>query len=305
MKNTALPLLAAVSVALFAGCSSPTGESVDASESSIVGGIEATPGSWDGAVIVQKSGRLVCGGTLISDRWVLTAAHCVTASSPTGGFSGVVIGRHKQSATTEGVVIGVEKAFRHASYGTPSRYDNDIALIQLKEAAPKTASRAKLIKPENLDKIVAGAMTTVVGWGTTSSGGSISDVLRQVDVPIIDNATCKAQSGYSSVTDTMLCAGNLEAGGVDSCQGDSGGPIYIKVGDSYEQIGLVSWGIGCAGRRQPGVYARLGNFLNWVFEKTEGAAGVDPTPPAKPEPTPEPTPAPGEGEGEGESGSEG
>jgi secreted trypsin-like serine protease len=282
VKNTALSLLVTSSVIFFAGCAATADESADSSSAPIVGGVEAVPGEWDGAVIVQKSGRLVCGGTLIADQWVVTAAHCVTASSATGGFSGVVIGRHKQSATTEGVVIPVDRAFRHADYGRPSRFDNDVALIHLTTPAPATATKATLIAPEQLSTVIAGASTTVVGWGTTSAGGSISDVLRKVSVPIIDNPTCKALPRYESVTDNMICAGVLPAGGLDSCQGDSGGPIYIKLDDKWTQIGLTSWGIGCAGRNAPGVYTRLGNYTTWIFEKTEGAAGTNPNPPPPP-----------------------
>ena len=275
MKATALSLLAASALTIIA-CASPTSpsESTDSSESPIVGGIEATPGEWDGAVIVQKGGRLVCGGTLIAAQWVLTASHCVTASSATGGFSGVVIGRHKQS-TTDGVVIPVDRAFRHETYGRPSRFDNDIALIHLTTPAPKSATRATLVKPAQMKKIVDGAKVTVVGWGTTAAGGSISDVLREVEVPVIDNTTCKAFPQYSTVTGTMICAG-LPEGGKDSCQGDSGGPLYINIDKKWTQIGLTSWGIGCAGRNAPGVYNNTGLYTGWIFEKTAGEAGYDP-----------------------------
>jgi secreted trypsin-like serine protease len=295
VKNTNLSLLASASIVVFAGCAVPASDAADevtdVNPSSIVGGVEAVPGEWDGAIFLQKGGRLACGGTLIADQWVLTAGHCVTVGSATGGVSGVVIGRHKQSQTSEGVVITVDRAIRHAEYGRPQRYDNDIALLHLTAPAPATASRAALIKPEQLAQLAqlttAGGKVWVVGWGTTSAGGSISDVLRKVEVPLIENATCKAQSGYSGVSENMICAGDLANGGIDSCQGDSGGPLYVRLEDKWAEIGLTSWGIGCAGRQKPGVYTRVGNYIGWIFTQTEGAAGTDPNPPAPPvEPPP-------------------
>lgn len=289
MNNTALTLLAALSVSLFAGCAAAPSESTATDSDEIVGGTEATPFSWDGMVVVQKSGRLVCGGSLIAPDWVLTAAHCVTASSPTGGFSGVVVNKHKLSDATQGTTLPVDRAFRHATYQSPQRFDNDIALIHLATPAPKGTKLVKLVQPEQLAGVAVGANLTVIGWGTTSAGGSISDVLRQVTVPYIDTQVCKGLPRYSSVSDNMICAGDLQNGGIDSCQGDSGGPIFLKDGDNWAQVGLTSWGIGCAGRNAPGVYTRVGNYLNWIYEQTGGAAGV----PATPAPT-EPTEPPAE-----------
>jgi len=121
---------------------------------------------------------------------------------------------------------------------------------------------------------------TVMGWGTTSSGGSASSILLEVDVDSLTNAECKTKYGSSSITDDMICAGRT-ANGVtyDSCQGDSGGPIIEK--SSGKQVGVVSWGAGCADPNKPGVYSRVSDQLSWIqsyIDLWENGPGPTPAP---------------------------
>jgi len=106
----------------------------------------------------------------------------------------------------------------------------------------------------------AGDMLTVSGWGTLSSGGLQPDALHGVNVPLITDEECKKAYGVSSITSSMICAGDVANGGIDSCQGDSGGPLTFD--DTV--VGVVSWGIGCAHAGNPGVYARVSALLGWI-----------------------------------------
>ena len=271
---TRLSLIGVSLVALAcsqAACTQATDEAVDTSAHDIVGGTVAADGAWPGAVALYIQGMQACGGALVADQWVITAGHCILSpSSPNGGIQNVVIGRQKLSSSG-GDVRTVDHAYRHP--GFTQKPDNDIALLHL--STPSSAPKAKVVSASQLASIVDGANVTVVGWGLTSEYGSqTSDSLRQVTVPIVSNASCNsAYRSYGGVTNNNICAG-LSQGGKDSCQGDSGGPLFMNIGGQNVQIGLVSWGVGCAEPNLPGVYTRVGNYLDWMRTTSGGAIGA-------------------------------
>ncbi len=152
----------------------------------------------------------------------------------------------------------------HPNYN-PNTNNNDIALLKLTSPAVLNSTVA-IIPPATsplVDALVqAGDTSTVTGWGDTTEGGSLADVLMEVTLPIVSNTSCNQAYGF--ITDNMLCAG-LTQGGKDSCQGDSGGPLIVPVGDgSWLLAGIVSSGNGCARPGYPGIYTRVSRYQAWI-----------------------------------------
>ena len=229
----------------------------------IVGGEEVSPAcpncKYDFMVSLQSTGGWgghFCGGSLVREDWVVTAAHCVEGDSPNS--IQVKIGLHNVNGTTGSVTRNVSEIIIHPQYSSWS-LDNDYALLRL--SSPITNFEPiQLITDTAHDE--EPIMSTVMGWGATQSGGWSSSLLLEVDVPI-DNS-CGNYSN-SSITNNMVCAGDSN-GGEDSCQGDSGGPLIMTNDDGeYELIGIVSWGYGCAEAGYPGVYSRIYPKLDWFF----------------------------------------
>ncbi|MDM8564711.1 serine protease [Candidatus Halobeggiatoa sp. HSG11] len=221
------------------------------------------PTPWMAALI--NTGRepsknsIYCGGTLIDPYWVLTAAHCT--KHETADDIQVVLGRQSLSAKNTGEIIGVEEIIVHSEY---EYYDDedpiaDIALLRLKKK-----SNQDIVPLADIDTIKVGNFASVMGWGQThkDNRSSYSDSLQHTSIPIISNEIC-SKSYPNSVADSMLCAG-YKAGGTDGCSGDSGGPLLIKHNGEWQQIGIMSWGEGCALPEYYGVYTRITSFLDFI-----------------------------------------
>jgi len=223
----------------------------------IVGGRNADINSFSWMVAFSYydfSGELknYCGGTLIGDRWILTAAHCEVLTTDIA-----VIGRYNLDSNS-GQEYQIKQFIPHKSYD-PDTSDNDIALVEL-ESNVTNSSFVSYKKDEKL--INVGSKVTTLGWGRLSENGELSKTLQKVELITQDYNDCKKI--YSNLTKNMICAGGEE--GKDSCQGDSGGPLTIKIGESWLQLGVVSFGYGCARKNIFGVYTHVANYIGWIDE---------------------------------------
>lgn len=234
----------------------------------IVGGTEVTDARypWMASVYFRSSGTLFfpgCGGSLISDRWILSAAHCFV-DRDTGVQQSAddvrILLAALNLATDDGLFLRPSRIVVHPQYD-PQTFKNDIALIELTttvDIQPITLPTPANPVPQD------GELATVAGWGDTAEGGSASSQLLEVDLPIVTHNSCLAFYPDSLDQTAMVCAGGSRAGGEDACQGDSGGPLFVPRGNQNVQAGVVSFGVGCARPGIPGVYTRLSSYFNWI-----------------------------------------
>ncbi len=237
----------------------------------IVGGTVADPDTYPWQVAVRGTFVGLCGGSLIGERWVLTAAHCVARSLlPDGSVKpGVSLGisRVDDRGGPTGEARQVARGFVHEDYDPRAPGElNDIAVLQLSERFAVGAQRLSVLATPRIDRLFARPETcaVVVGWGRLEEDGPTARVLRQAFVPLRSDEECRGAYPTENISDQHLCAG-YDGGGADSCQGDSGGPLMVRGGPTgWIQIGVVSWGYGCAKPRQFGVYQRVGRARAWI-----------------------------------------
>ncbi len=236
----------------------------------IVGGDEVELGDYPfmTAIVDAEYGYNLCGAALIHPGWVLTASHCVLEEFTFNPFPEDYLNVRinlVSMESSEGELVDVDSVIFHSDFSWDTNV-NDIALLKL--ASQAETEPVKLVF-ENGDP-PPGTDTTVMGWGLLSESGQPPDVLNSVTVPIVSNEDCNKPTAYSGViTETMLCAGYKE-GQRDACAGDSGGPLVISKAGKYVQLGIVSWGEGCARPEKYGVYTRVSKYREWIAENTEG-----------------------------------
>ncbi len=260
--------------------SSVTGSGVDAILSGmditrrVLGGDDSEPGDWPSMVALVSPGistvknRFFCGGTIIAERWVMTAAHCLFDA-----FRGpyipsdiyVIAGIHDLVEDAELEEVMVTNIIIHPDYDNSLESPpNDIALLELAEVLD--APVGELFVGESED--YTGTIGHIVGWGATrfinEEAEAYPTTQQEAPVPLVSLATCNSPLSYAGlIVVTQLCAGYAE-GQIDTCAGDSGGPLYIVENGRTIQMGITSFGNGCGQENFYGIYTNVSHFIPWL-----------------------------------------
>jgi len=266
----------------------------------IVGGHETEVNEypWQVGIYNKDDDYPKCGGSVISDQWVLSAAHC-TVKDEVKDLK-VLLGDHNTATDSEPTTVEMEIAeiFEHPSYNVIADKKYDFSLLKLDSKIDFSSNSH--IRPICLPSLRSSTskdydnyIATVTGWGLLKDT-DYPDKLQEVNVKVISNRECSTKyrplqstifPRKYQITDEMICAEAEDGnGGKDSCEGDSGGPLVTKEpgsngedpGKNYELIGVVSWGLVCGHKDFPGVYARVTKVKTWILRTTAGSLNTCP-----------------------------
>jgi len=250
----------------------------------VVGGVSTEVNEYPWMALLRRksssSSEFFCGGSLINDQWIVTAAHCIYAGLTTGELE-IRLGEHDRSSNAESTTMTYDASImiKNPIYNRVT-HAYDIALVKLATKTDISVFTPVCLPAEGAD--FAGQLSTLTGWGGTAAARVPGVEDKQLAFKLQELTGLKVYTdeecataigsvqGYSesSVTADMLCAGGEE--GKDGCQGDSGGPLVLEGSNQqFQLIGVVSWGIGCARAGLPGLYAETAKFRPWIDRTVE------------------------------------
>ncbi|KAK2488882.1 hypothetical protein MC885_019875, partial [Smutsia gigantea] len=224
----------------------------------------AMEGEWPWQVSLQLRGAgHQCGASLISNTWLLTAAHCFRGTKDPSQW----IATFGATLAPPSMQRSVGKIILYENYRTDTN-ENDIALVQLTKPVEFSGVVQRVCLPDSSLRLPPNTSVFVTGFGSTVDDGPIQNKVRQARVETISSDVCNRKDVYNGlITSGMLCAGFME-GKVDACQGDSGGPLVYSNHDTWYLVGIVSWGRSCGLPKKPGVYTRVTQYRDWIASKT-------------------------------------
>ncbi|XP_069328138.1 serine protease 44-like [Eulemur rufifrons] len=240
----------------------------------IVGGSPAPERKWPWQVSLQTNDKHICGGSLITNRWVMTAAHCIYGHLEYTVKMGDTNVKHH---STSAVAVPVEDIVIHQYYSSLTLH-NDIALALLAFPVNYSTHIQPVCLPEKTFMVKTDTECWVTGWGKLNQK-EVPVELQEAELNIIRHENCseilRAKKGSVGqlVKEGMVCGYNAQ--GKDACQGDSGGPLVCELNDTWIQVGIVSWGIGCSLKGIPAVYTEVSFYKDWVISRLSQASCMD------------------------------
>lgn len=225
----------------------------------IVGGNNTTIRTHPYIVSLRRNREHVCGASIISRTRALTAAHCIYPNGAPSQYS-IMAGSTLRVGDANQQLRTMNRVLSHPRYSEAGIF-NDIGILYWEQPLTLGVTVRAIRLARQNSPPPYGRNCNVTGWGRLRENGPFADILQVVTIPLVTNEVCN-RAYHGQITPDKLCAGGLPQGGRDSCQTDSGGPLTVN----GVQLGVVSYGDGCARPRIPGVYARVAFFNNWIRE---------------------------------------